>query len=189
MGNYEHTAVPHRWYLWHLWYLWYLWSSVVPVLPVVTQVHRAVGIQHMSSAPKAWAEASKTMLSWGETGWAGRVLDPDSPVCWIGKNPVVPVHHRYHRYHRCLCIAGTTGAIVGVCSWCGGRMRAVGAVNCAAPAGARVSVAPLLTPRKSCGGRACGLPGRVAGAVVQEGNDVVVWSAGRGGLLKISILH
>jgi len=40
----------------------------------------------MSSAPKAWAEASKTMLSWGETGWAGRVLDPDSPVCWIGKN-------------------------------------------------------------------------------------------------------
>jgi len=41
--------------------------------------HRAVGIQHVSSAPKAWAEASKTMLSWGETGWAGRVLDPDSP--------------------------------------------------------------------------------------------------------------
>jgi len=52
-------------------------------------------------------------------------------------------------------------------------MRAVGALICDPREGARVSVAPLLTPRKSCGGRACGLPGRWSGVVVQEGNDGV----------------
>ena len=61
-------------------------------------------------------------------------------------------------------------------------MRAVGAVNCDPPGGARVSVVPLLTPRKSCGGGACGLPGRGAGAEVQGANDGVGWSPGRGGL-------
>ena len=65
-------------------------------------------------------------------------------------------------------------------------MRAVGAVNCDPPGGARVSVVPLLTPRKSCGGRACGFPRGVAGVVVQEGNDGVGWLAGRGGLLENS---
>jgi hypothetical protein len=61
-------------------------------------------------------------------------------------------------------------------------MRAVGAVNCDPPGGARVSVVPLLTPRKSCGGGACGLPGRVAGAEVHGANDGVGWWPGRGGL-------
>ena len=79
---------------------------------------------------------------------------------------------------------GVTGCGDAVPSSCVGWMGAVGSVNCDAPGGAPVNVVPLLTPRKSCGGRACGFPRGVAGVVVQEGNDGVGWLAGRGGLLK-----